>query len=146
MRAKQRWGKNSSNPMPEINLVPMMDVMMTILTFFIIISMTLTGQQILNISLPATEGGAVPGEQGKTPPQKLVVGLTGEGKIALGDKTITSAELTQEVVTFLTEHPNGIVMLKADRQLDFKEVSSLLKKLSEIGGDRVYLGIEREAP
>ncbi|NEQ28726.1 MAG: biopolymer transporter ExbD, partial [Microcoleus sp. SIO2G3] len=31
--------------MPEINLVPMMDVIMTILTFFIIVSMTLTNQQ-----------------------------------------------------------------------------------------------------
>ena len=31
--------------MPEVNLVPMMDVLMTILTFFIIISMTLSPQQ-----------------------------------------------------------------------------------------------------
>ncbi|MEM6424137.1 MAG: biopolymer transporter ExbD, partial [Cyanobacteria bacterium P01_D01_bin.128] len=31
---------------PEVNLVPMMDVLMTVLTFFIIISMSLTGQQL----------------------------------------------------------------------------------------------------
>jgi len=45
--------------MPELNLVPMMDVViLTVLTFFIIISMTLTGQQqSVGITLPSTDAG-----------------------------------------------------------------------------------------
>ncbi|MEM1311403.1 MAG: biopolymer transporter ExbD, partial [Cyanobacteria bacterium P01_H01_bin.153] len=37
-----RRRRSSDSKIPEVNLVPMMDVLMTVLTFFIIISMSLT--------------------------------------------------------------------------------------------------------
>ncbi|NJK42085.1 MAG: hypothetical protein HC934_13530 [Acaryochloridaceae cyanobacterium SU_2_1] len=37
---------------PEINLVPMIDVLMSVLTFFIIISMTLSRQKAIEVQLP----------------------------------------------------------------------------------------------
>ncbi len=64
--------QKSSSQVPEINLVPMMDVLMTILTFFIIISMTLSSQQrALNVTLPSTDGEGVSLDA----PDPLVVSL-----------------------------------------------------------------------
>ena len=143
MRSRNRRDRHRSSELPEINLVPMMDVLMTILTFFIIISMSLTGQQLLGINLP--ESPAKSGKEKEAPKQKLVVGLSDKGQAFIGKQNITQDALAKQVGDFLTENPEGVVMLKADRRLNFKEVADLLKTLRDIGGDRVLLGIEQQA-
>lgn len=128
--------------MPDVNLVPMMDVLMTVLTFFIIVSMTLTGQQILNVRLPETSGQGANG--GAATRKTLVVGLNPDRQIVIENQPIRSEQLAQIMQTFLSQNPEGIVLLKADRQLTYDSVAQLLKTMRDIGGDRVSLAIERK--
>jgi biopolymer transport protein ExbD len=138
MRFKSQQ-KNSQ--IPEVNLVPMMDVLMTVLTFFIIISMTLTGQQLTNVSLPETEGTT---ENAATvEPISLIVGLSAEGEILLDNQTVDVNQLTEQMRTFLSENPEGIVLLKADRALNYSEVNTLLKTMRDVGGSQVSLAFDR---
>jgi len=146
MRSRNRRDRHKSSELPEINLVPMMDVLMTILTFFIIISMSLTGQQLLGINLPQSAAEKLKQDKEQEAPQtKLVVGLSDKGQAFIGKQNITQDALAKQVGDFLTENPDGVVMLKADRRLNFKEVADLLKTLRDIGGDRVLLAIEQQA-
>ena len=125
--------------MPEINLVPMMDVLMTILTFFIIISMTLTAQQqSVNIDLPSTNAGA---NTVKTP-DPLVVGLTIQGVLAIANNPVTEAQLSQQMQAYLQTNPNGAVVLQADKKLPYEQVVQVLGKMRDVGGDRVSLAID----
>ncbi len=133
--------KRSGSPLPEVNLVPMMDVLMTVLTFFIIVSMTLTGQQILNLNLPRTSGVGADGESAKQ--KTLVVGLNTDRQTIINNQPVSSDQLAQQIQQFLSENPNGVVLLKADRELTYSAVAQLLKTMQEIGGDRVSLAIER---
>jgi biopolymer transport protein ExbD len=143
MRSRNR--RQQGSQMPEVNLVPMMDVLMTILTFFIIISMTLTGQQFLGINLPQTNATESPGAEDSEPKQKLIVGLSEKGQAFIGKQNLTNDALVKQVADFLTQNPEGVVMLKADRRLNFKEVGDLLRTLRDIGGDRVLLGVESQS-
>ena len=130
--------------MPEVNLVPMMDVLMTVLTFFIVISMTFNAQRLAGINLPKTKGEGTKSQQTKEAVQ-LVVGLDPQGKIRMGDRQLTQEDLADRIVKFLTQHPDGQVILKADRGLNFKNVQDLLKTMRDIGGDRVSLSIARQS-
>jgi biopolymer transport protein ExbD len=120
----------------------MMDVLMTVLTFFIIVSMTLTGQQILNVQLPETSGKGTNSEAATQ--KKLLVGLNLDRQIVIDDRPISSDQLAQAMQTFFSQNPNGIVLLKADRKLTYDTVAQLLKTMRDIGGDRVSLAIERQ--
>jgi biopolymer transport protein ExbD len=140
MRFKSQQ-KNSQ--LPEVNLVPMMDVLMTVLTFFIIISMTLTGQQLANVSLPETEGATE--NVAEAEPVSLIVGLSAEGEILLDNQTVDVNQLTERMRAFLTENPEGIVLLKADRTLNYSEVNTLLKTMRDIGGGQVSLAFDRQS-
>jgi biopolymer transport protein ExbD len=131
--------------MPEVNLVPMMDVLMTVLTFFIVISMTFNAQRLAGINLPKTKGEGTQSQATKEAAQ-LVVGLDPQGKIRMGDRQLTQEDLANRIVKFLTQHPDGQVILKADRGLTFKNVQDLLKTMRDIGGDRVSLSIARQSP
>ncbi|MGQ4646107.1 biopolymer transporter ExbD [Lyngbya aestuarii] len=131
--------QHKGSSMPEVNLVPMMDVLMSVLTFFIITSMTLTSQKLGNISLPGAEAGV--SEQ--KAPKQLVVGLNKQDQLILENKKVTSVELALKMRSFLTENPEGAVVLKADRELPYQEVMEVLQEMGNIGGDRVSLSINK---
>ncbi|MGD2183351.1 ExbD/TolR family protein [Lusitaniella coriacea] len=135
-----RFRNRQTPSVPEVNLVPMMDVLMSVLTFFIITSMTLTGQRLGNINLPSagSGGGAI---QEKVQP--LVVGLDKEGTILIDNQAISEAELAEEMQAYLAEKPDGKIVVKADRALAYKDITQLLKKMAAIGGDRVSLAIQK---
>lgn len=132
-RAQQR-----SSSMPEVNLIPMMDVIMTILTFFIIVSMTLTNFQSIDILLPRTQSGVNQQE----PAEPLIIGLNQQGQILLEGNSIRGDRLSQQIVTYLQQNPEGVVVLTADQQVPYQEVIQLLGTLKQLGGERVSLAIE----
>jgi biopolymer transport protein ExbD len=130
--------RQQNSAMPEINLIPMMDVMMTILTFFIIVSMTLTGQQSVTVTLPS----AKPDKTENKDPEPLVVGLNPQGQILMEDKPVTEFQLSQQVQDYLSKNPRGAVMLKADKKVAYEQVAKLLSTMRDVGGERVSLAIE----
>lgn len=130
--------KQKTSQMPELNLVPMMDVIMTILTFFIIVSMTLTNKQnAVNVTLPSAGSGL--SEQ--KAPDPLVVSIDPQGQLFLGEDAITEAQLVQPMQAYLQKNPQGAVVLNADRKLPYEKVVQVLGKMRDIGGDRVSLAI-----
>ncbi|MBD1856887.1 MULTISPECIES: ExbD/TolR family protein [Leptolyngbya] len=124
--------------MPEINLVPMMDVIMTILTFFIIVSMTLTNFQSVDVALPTAQSGV----NRERPIEPMIVGLNQQQQILLEGSPATREQLAQEIQNYLAQNPKGSVVLKADQRLPYQQVIQVLATLKEVGGDRVSLAIE----
>jgi biopolymer transport protein ExbD len=139
MTLKRR--NQGNNQMPEVNLVPMMDVVMTILTFFIIVSMTLTKQQnALNVTLPSANA-PTPTAETKAP-DPMVVAIDPQGKLAVKDIVVSEADLSQQVQTFLASNPQAAVLLKADRKVSYEQLAKVLGVLQKVGGERVSLAIE----
>lgn len=126
--------------MPEVNLVPMMDVIMTILTFFIIVAMTLTGIQSIDLSLPDIQDPE--SQEAEKLPEPLVYELNRSQQIILDGKPVTEQEAAQGIQQYLQQHPRGAVLLKADQRLTYQKVVQVLTKLQQVGGDRVSLAIE----
>jgi len=144
---QMRWPKAGRRPsqVPEVNLVPMMDVLMTVLTFFIIISMSLTGQQLLNnVHLPQILGEADELVEDKTNVrlEALIVGLDASGALLLDNEPVAFSQVAQRIRTYFQDHPDGRVILKADRSLSYEQVATLLTDLRDIGGNRVSLAVE----
>lgn len=135
MRFKTRL---NGTEMPEVNLIPMMDVLMAVLTFFIIISMTMSNQRVLNIVLPNSKAGA---QEQKTP-DPLNVGVDAKGQLSIAKKAVSQAEMTQAIRSYLEKNQQGAVVLNADRELPYRQVVRVLGTMQGIGGDRVSLAIE----
>ncbi|WP_008310713.1 ExbD/TolR family protein [Leptolyngbya sp. PCC 6406] len=138
MRSRRR---QHSAATPEVNLVPMMDVLMTVLVFFVIISMTLTGRQLLGVEVPQEVEGVE-----KTAPEEtveaLIIGLDSNSNILIAEQSIELGQLTQQVRAYFQANPEGKLILKADRNLPYSEVAKFLTQLRDIGGNRVSLAVE----
>ena len=132
--------RHQTSGVPEVNLVPMMDVLMTVLTFFVIISMELSGVQIFGVSLPQAVSGVDEEVVEKIEP--LVIGLREDGQTVYNDEPVATQALAPIVQGYFGENPEGFVLLKADRTLPYSDVAKLLADLRSIGGKRVSLAVE----
>jgi biopolymer transport protein ExbD len=124
--------------MPEVNLIPMMDVIMTILTFFILVSMSLTSFQAVDASLPSSEQGV----NKDTPQDPMIIGLDRKGAVLINDANVNDTQIAQQVVSYFQKNPKGTIVLKADKALPYEKVVKTLGVLRDVGGDRVSLAIE----
>jgi biopolymer transport protein ExbD len=134
--------KSRDQIQPEINLIPLMDVLMTVLTFFVLVSMTLNGDQTPNVRLP---GGSKTGLAAQSaapepaPAPKLIIGLTAAGALMIEQRPL-SPSATQELLRDrLAQTPNLVILLKADRSLPYKTIAQTLNTLRQVGGNRVSL-------
>jgi biopolymer transport protein ExbD len=135
MRFKHR---QQQSQLPEINLTPMLNVMMGILAFFVMITMMLTTQQGVEVQLPGDPNEATPPTD---VPDPLLVRLDLQG-LTLEDQPITKAQLEQQMQTYLASYQAGIVVLQAEPDVPYEQVVQLLGEMKDIGGDRVSLAID----
>jgi len=134
-----------SSQMPELNLVPMIDLIMTVLTFFIVVSMTLTsGTGSVKVQLPS---GAVSKASPPSPKAtRQIVKIDAQGALFLvnegSERPITLEQLDPQVAGYLQQNPEGIVLINADRTLSYDKVIQVLTRLKNVGGDRVSLAFQ----
>lgn len=133
-----KFNKYQQSQIPEVNLVPMMDVIMTILTFFILVSMTLTSSKSVDATLPSSEKGV----NTKAAPDPLIIGMTRSGQTEINNATVTEPQIAQQVAAYFQKNPQGAIVLKADKALPYEKVVQTLGVLRDVGGDRVSLAIE----
>lgn len=135
---------------PGINLVPMIDVLMSVLTFFVILTMSLTGRVIADLEPPESAGGFAKEEdsspQTKVKAPSLDVGLNRQGDVLLGGNIVERDKLLTAIATFLATHPQGEVRLTVDGQLNYRQVDDLLVQMVEVGGDWVLLVVHKSDP
>jgi biopolymer transport protein ExbD len=137
--------RNQPKPMTEINLVPMMDVLMAVLTFFIVISMTLTtGQNTIGVNLPQTDTSAKAGVKNSKEPEPFILGINQQGKILIQNKPVENTQLETQLKAYFKQSPQGLVVLQADKTLSYEKFAQVLGRIRAIGGDRVALAVDAQ--
>ncbi|MGB3693676.1 MAG: biopolymer transporter ExbD [Spirulinaceae cyanobacterium] len=117
-----------------IEIVPLIDVIFCILTFFILAAVGLSRQQAINLDLPEAKTG--------TPQMQdmLIVSLDYTGQVYLNQTPVlTKKRLEQAVKDYTKKSPNGSIVLRASRETQYNDVMEVLDILREEGGDRVSL-------
>lgn len=129
--------------MPTVDLIPMLNVMMAVLAFFVLISMTLaTPNQGVDVQLPSEESDIDNAEENSQIPELMVVELSPEGEIKIEEEIIISQEqLFAQMETYLAENELGLVLLNANPQTNYEEVMQFLANMRSVGGERVSLAI-----
>ncbi len=136
MRSRRRAMQTAA---PEVNLVPMMDVLMTVLTFFIIVSMLLQNLKAVDVNIPSSQASPSPQD---VLPEPMIVELLPTGQITVDGNASDRAQLPTVMQGYLANQPKGAVLLKPTRGIKYEMVVQLLGEMQTIGGDRVSLALE----
>lgn len=116
-----------------IEIMPLIDVIFCILTFFILAAVTLTRQSTIGVDLPQASTGTTQMRD------MLIVSVDPIGQLYLEQDPVNEPELTQALSDYLSLTPDGIVVLYASRLAQYNDVVEVLDLLRSIGGDRIAL-------
>lgn len=116
-----------------IELLPLIDVVFCILTFFMLAAVTLTRQSGINVDLPQARTGVTQVSE------MLLVSVDPVGLVYVEKEPVSDAELRERLIEFRAAQPNGIMVLYASRLASYNDVVRVLDTLRAVGGDRVAL-------
>lgn len=117
----------------QINLVPMVDVLMVLL-FFFLISMQLGDLRAINITLPKIETA---GENAVA--DTMIIQMNLEGEVFLNNEPITEEMLVVAVKAQAAVQPNTPVLMALDESIEIKDMTRLIDICRSNGLQRVRL-------
>lgn len=130
----QRSG--SSQPMSDINMTPLIDVMLVLLVIFIITAPLMSSS--LRLDLPKTTG-AKPTDA----PTFVTVAVNPQGELFWGDETVTSEQLKARIRDAAQRNPATEVQLRADQQVPYGRIAELIGLVQD--GGLSHIGFVTEA-
>ena len=122
-------------PMAEINVTPLVDVMLVLLIIFMVTAPLL----VAGVQVDLPESKAAPIEQEQEP---VAISLDRGGAIFVGDVPIAEADLParlQAIAAGSSERNGPRIYLRADRGLDYGRVMRVMGELNRAGLRRVAL-------
>jgi biopolymer transport protein TolR len=122
-------------PMAEINVTPMVDVMLVLLIIFMVTAPLLASG--VQVDVPESKAAAL--EQSGAP---LALSIDAQGRIFLDDQPVAAAALgplLRQRVAQSRETGGPRVFLRADRSLDYGKVMTVMGEINRAGLRRVAL-------
>jgi biopolymer transport protein ExbD len=127
--------EDDSDSAPQINIVPMIDVIFAILTFFIMATLFLTRSSGLPVNLPSAKTSSAQ----NTKQTKITVTIDAQDKIFIDRQPVAIQNLAMQVKATLNGKPEALVVINADTTVEHGQVIAVMDELRMIEG--VKLGI-----
>ena len=118
--------RRRAHPMAEINVTPMVDVMLVLLVIFMITAPLLTVG--VPVDLPKTKAEAM-----QDPDEPLVVSINKEGKIFLQQTELSLDQLGPRVAAISNNNPEAKIFIRGDQAANYGIVAQVLGQLVSAG-------------
>ena len=130
-------GRRRPRAMNEINVTPLVDVMLVLLVIFIVTAPAL--KDAIDVDLPRARG------DGKTQGAKaplMTVAVDKEGRVHVSGQTLQPAEVAAKLPGLLKGHENEMMTLKASRQLPFEVVVKVMSVMRGSGIKGINVAVD----
>jgi biopolymer transport protein TolR len=133
-------GRRVSSTLAEINVVPLVDVMLVLLIIFMVTAPML--QRGIDVNLPvARRANTIEGERISV---NVPLGFRDNGVVYINDEPIRSELLVERIRQKMETSPDKQVYLRGDRGLLYGELMDVFVRLMDAGVLKV--GLETELP
>ena len=122
----------------QINIVPMIDVIFAILTFFIMATLFLTRSEGLPVNLPKAETAQSQQQS------RINVTIDDAGQVLLNRQPTEISQLANEIKTLMGNDENALVIINADTKVEHGQVIAVMDQLRTVEG--ATLGIATQRP
>ncbi len=135
-------GRNGNNgrarykPMSEINVTPMVDVMLVLLVIFMVAAPLLTVG--VPVELPQTQAPAITEQK-----EPLVITVNAEGKLFLQNGAVGDDELVPRLQAITKNNPQADIYVRGDRAINYGRVMEVMGMVSAAGFSKVSLVTEQ---
>jgi biopolymer transport protein TolR len=127
-----RRRRRSARPMAEINVTPMVDVMLVLLIIFMVTAPLLTVG--VPIELPKSEAQQLEGDK-----EPLTISVDPEGKIFLQDTELQLDEIVPKLTAIAKNGYDERIFVRGDRRVNYGVVMRVMGTISAAGFRRIAL-------
>ncbi len=130
-----RRGRGRRAPMADINVTPLVDVMLVLLIIFMVTAPLLTAG--VPVNLPESRAKALDQEQ-----EPVQVAIDDAGRIFVNDNELTEAQLPDALAEIARANATGeppAIFVRADRTTNYGKFMSVMGELNRAGLNRVSL-------
>jgi len=135
---RRRGGRSAA--MHEINITPMVDVMLVLLIIFMVAAPMLTVG--VPVKLPETAATALPTEQ----EEPLTVTITADGRLAIQTTEVADAEMIPKLAAIAAERTSKKIFLRADGAIPYERVAQVMGALNAGGFNEIGLVTDSAGP
>ena len=121
---------------PELNIIPMIDIMFFLLVFFMLSTMYMIDLKPIPVKLPKAASAAT--DTSTT----FAVSMKSDGSIYLGDTLTDMNALIMQASMEQKNNPNFAIVIRAERDIDYGKVITLIDKLKGAGITRFGLATD----
>jgi biopolymer transport protein TolR len=122
----------------DINVTPLVDVVLVLLIIFMVITPMLTRGK--DVSLPK----AKPKHTDEAPKDPLVVSVTSDGRLWIETDEAPGDALEREVGRLVHDSPSRPILLKGDKDLTVGKIRSVMDRLKKAGAKTIDLAVEEK--
>ena len=126
-----RRGKSRFAPRSEINVTPLVDVMLVLLIIFMVAAPLMTVTVPVNLA----QSEARP----KSEAQPLTITVTGDGKIFVQESEVDSAGVVDRIRTLSNGDYTQRIYVRGDRSVNYERVMSVMSLVDQAGFTRIGL-------
>ena len=137
-RRRRRGGRSAA--MSEINVTPLVDVMLVLLIIFMVAAPMLTVG--VPVKLPETAAAALPTEQ----EEPLTVTITADGRLAIQTTEVSDAEMIPKLTAIAAERTSQKIFLRADGAIPYERVAQVMGALNAGGFRNIGLVTDADGP
>lgn len=132
---QKRGRRGSYRPMADINVTPLVDVMLVLLVVFMITAPLLT--VAVPVDLPKTQAKSI--GQDKDP---LIVSIDAKGKTYLQEKQFDGADLIAKLKAVTGANPDARIFVRGDKGIAYGRIMEVMGEISSSGFNKVALVAE----
>jgi len=138
-RRRRRSG-GRSQPMAEINVTPMVDVMLVLLIIFMVAAPLLTVG--VPVELPKTAASSLPSET----EEPLAVTITADGTVTIMTTEVEMDDLVNRLRAIAVERADDRIFLRADGAVPYQTVAQVMGALNRGGFSSIGLVTDSGGP
>ena len=128
-------GEDRYQPLAEINVTPMVDVMLVLLVIFMVTAPLLTVG--VPLDLPKMQAAAI-----TDPKPPVILSLNHNGEVFIGDARIEPKDLATRLAELAAEDPTRIVYVRGDQTISYAQLMDALGNVNRAGFAKVSLVAE----
>ena len=132
-------GEDRYAPLAEINVTPMVDVMLVLLVIFMVTAPLLT----VGVPLDLPKSRATTLTEPKKP---VVISLNREAEVFIGDERVGADQLEPRLAALAVEDPTRIVYVRSDKTNTYAQLMDTLGLVNQAGFSKVSLIAEAASP
>ena len=132
---KELYNLNQNQDKYEINILPMIDVIFAILTFFIISSLYLIKLETIPLNLPSASTSSISKDE------FINVSISNDEKIFLNSKLISLEKLNQKLLDINIDNKKKVI-ISGDKNVNYGKIVEVLDELRKINNIKIAISTQ----